>query len=523
MSLEERWNAKLKAALSKSVAAARKIPAMPERIASKSRIRATADRAAFAPWLSNLTPAAGLQNDFRTMLFRNEMRALENRRAVNSGESRLVRMRAPIETLKPTAPRNSGIQLFFQNSIDHSPLPGLTMSGGALTQLGRTRRDYRDAEDRLIQMAKEQARQKTATRSDMPVTQTMPVPVTALDEAKLLIASELETIGQQLFRGLYSPEVLRDIGRLLPTIARNAPLLSGYALRELIKYVSDLARVTLANSKNIGKEIAEDALEAADDVPGAEEEEEGAPPSIETITIGDIPPYVEDKRTAAEAIYARLEAIVEFLTNQAAVADRDPRTRIAMAQSNLSLLGLSGDRKRYPTAARELIERNEREEAAKRAAEAEAAELPPAGAEVYDQALPEEAGMMPVDIADIPAADVLPEEAVPDGAAVADKPMSAAIIDVLLDVLMEGKDTFARDGELFALLGQVAGKPIITNAAAEQQKLSAIRRRARQNRIYLTQPGGTVVSFDTVAMNGIPILQSVRQRYGAADLMAQID
>jgi len=462
------------------------------------------------------------------------MRALENRRKVNSNDSRLTRMRAPIETLKPSAPKFPGIQLFFQNSIDHSPLPKPAMEGGALTQLGRTRRDYRDAEDRLIQMAKEQARQKTATRSDMPVAQTMPVPVTALDEAKLLIASELETIGQQLFRGLYSPEVLRDIGRLLPTIARNAPLLSGYALRELIKYVSDLARVTLANSKNIGKEIAEDALEAADDVPGAEEEEEGAPPSIETITIGDIPPYVEDKRTAAEAIYARLEAIVEFLTNQATVADRDPRTRIVMAQSNLSLLGLSGDRKRYPTAARELIERNEREEAAKRAAEAEAAELPPAEAMMPAAMLPDGAApedeLLPVADEDLAVGEPFVLDVVQlslkDSADVASLLMTGQFPKAA-GYIRKSKTKIPKAGPLMTILNNAAiaaGKGPVVNPGRPPADvlLSTVVDNATAKRIGLTTVDGAIVPFAQlfqVKIDQFPAAFGL----GAAAQMAEID
>lgn len=350
-----------------------RVTPLPKRILKPMRLRpGEISREEFGNFFGAIAPNTGIVNEFRTQMYQSEMRGLNNRIALANkqphpgwalwGYGALPAVEADgvltrnlkreenklVLTLPPAHP---GIQLFFQTPCTDTPLYGSGMSGGALSQLPRTARGYRKTEAAVIKNSRDQARQLTAMRSGQAAAPPLPPVLTALDEAKLSIATSIETIAQQLFRGIYTPGILRDLTVVSATIARNAPLMDTNALTELFRYVSDLTAMLRSNAKNIGKEIAEDGLAMS----------------------GSLALGVARDSNVAEAIFARVEAIGEFLKRQLAVAERPVGERVAVARGALPLLGTNVDRKTYPEALRKKFAQDEIDEAERRRAEAEQA------------------------------------------------------------------------------------------------------------------------------------------------------
>lgn len=364
---------------------------LPDRKLKKMRVRpGEISREDFASWMGALAPEAGAVNEFRTKMYQSELRGLNNRIALTSKQAPPGWTLWGYGPIKPQAlddasfrhymrmdekekmtlpPAHPGIQLFFQTPCNDAPLRGAGMSGGALTQMSRNRRAYEETERDVISNSRAQARQLTAMRRGVAAPPPSPPVLTALDEAKLSIATSIETIAQQLFRGLFSTDILRDLNTVSVTIARNAPLMDTPALAELHRYIADLTAVLRGNAKNTGKDIAEDNLaEFADDADiGADYwramlGQQGEPSQAER---RDLDKGVKKAQDVAEAIYARLEAIQDFLKKQYAVADRPIAERIAVARNSLPALGTSVDRKTYPTALREKFRMEEAQQAQK--------------------------------------------------------------------------------------------------------------------------------------------------------------
>ena len=346
---------------------------IPTRTLKPMRLRpGEISRADFGNFFGALAPNAGIVNEFRTQMYQSEMRGLNNRIAnINKqphpgwalwgygtlpavqpdGVLQRAYQRQDDKLILTMPPAHTGIQLFFQTPCTDTPLYGAGMCGGALSQLPRTARGYRKTEEAVIKNSRDQARQLTAMRSGQAAAPPLPPVLTALDEAKLSIATSIETIAQQLFRGIYTPGILRDLTVVSATIARNAPLMDTNALSELFRYVTDLTAMLRSNAKNIGKEIAEDGL----------------------MMTGSLALGVARDSNVAEAIFTRVEAIAEFLKRQIAVAERPVGERVAVARGALSLLGTNVDRKTYPATLRKKFEQDEADEAERRRVEAERA------------------------------------------------------------------------------------------------------------------------------------------------------
>ena len=351
---------------------------LPTRTLKPMRLRpGEISRSDFGEFFGALAPNAGVVNEFRTQMYRSELRGLGNRIANIHKQPHPGWALWGYDPLRPVAPdawlsraykrqddklvltqppAHPGIQLFFQTPCTDTPLYGSGLSGGALTQAARNARSYRTTEAAVIRNSRDQARQLTAMRSGM-VAAPPPEPVlTALDEAKLSIATSIETIAQQLFRGIYTSDILRDLTTVSATIARNVPLMDMPALNELFQYVSDMRAMLQRNAKNIGEEIALEDL--ATEAGGT----------------------VDQK--IAEAIFARVSAIAEFVQRQIAVAERPMGERIAAARDALSLLGTNVDRKTYPAALRKKFAQDEIEEANRKEEEAQLAMAAQAALEV---------------------------------------------------------------------------------------------------------------------------------------------
>jgi hypothetical protein len=199
-------------------------------------------------------------------------------------------------------------------------------------------------------------------RAGQPVPTVQPPILTALDEAKLQIGTQVETIAQQVLRGIFTTEILRELNTVSITIARNAPLMDAPALGELMRYVVDMAGVIRANAKNTGKEVAEENLLAFGD-DATQFFDIYATPTARNAQPQDLDKGVKADAKVAEAIYARIEALSDFLRKQFAVADRAVPERIQVARASLPALGTSIDRKTYPTDVRKRLNLEETQRA----------------------------------------------------------------------------------------------------------------------------------------------------------------
>lgn len=413
-----RWTEKRDKVLAKLSSDQKKI-AMPERVKISQRLRPGEISAKdFATWMGALNPNTGAVNEFRTKMFQSDMRGLQNRIQTNLVPSHpgwalwgydpipepvrsmpTIRQMVQLNT-KPPRREAPGIEPFFINTLDRSPLPGTSLHGGALTQLPRSNRAYRQVEDQVIKNARAQAAQLTAMRKGIPEAPPKQEALTALDEAKLSIGATLESVGQQIMRSVYSADTLRDLTQVSILLARNAPIMEPQHLELIFKYVSDLAAVMRSNAKNTGKEIAEDNL-----LEFAEEPEFygdtwrsfiGGPKEATQADARDLDKGVEKSAKLAEVIFGRLEAISEFVRQQFAVAERPIGERIQVARSALPLLGANIDRKKYPADVKLRLEREEKEQAAKQAAEV-VQEAVPGGMPILDvQEMPPAMPMAPV-------------------------------------------------------------------------------------------------------------------------------
>lgn len=340
-----RWGAKRDAVFQKINKLNARNMVLPQRAKVKFRVRpGEVTREEFGSWMGAVAPESGAVNEFRTKMYQSELRGLQNRIKMNLPKERTNRI-ITRATFPANPPAHPGIQLFFQNTVDQSPLPGLR--GGALTQLPPTAREYRRVEETVRKNLRQQVTDLTAMRAGQPLPAPPTQVLTALDEAKLQIATGIETVAQQLLRGIYTTEILRDLTTVSTTIARNAPLMDAPALSELLRYVSDMAQVLRANAKNTGKEVAEENLLVFDDdamgffdIYG-NQNAPGAQPR-------DLDKGVKVSQKTAEAIYTRVEALADFLKKQFSVAERPIPERIQVARASLPSLGTNIDRKSYP-------------------------------------------------------------------------------------------------------------------------------------------------------------------------------
>lgn len=370
-----RWNTKRDAVFKKIATRNERITPMPQRNKVKIRIRpGEILREDFATWMGDLAPESGAVNEFRTKMYQSELRGLHNRIKVNTSADRTNRIMQHAESA-PAPPRFPGIQLFFQNTVDQSPLPGLRGSG--LTQLPRTMREYRDVNEDLRKNLRQQVADLTAMRAGQPVPVVQPPILTALDEAKLQIGTQIETIAQQVLRGIFTSEILRELTAVSTTIARNAPLMDAPALGELMRYVADMGGVIRANAKNTGKEVAEENLLAFDD-DATQFFDIYATPTARNAQSRDLDKGVKADAKVAEAIYARVEALADFLRKQFDVADRAVPERIQVARASLPALGTNIDRKSYPTDVRKRLNLEETQRAQAEAPTMVGEVLPPA-------------------------------------------------------------------------------------------------------------------------------------------------
>jgi hypothetical protein len=407
-----RWNAKRDAVFQKMEKHNARKVVMPERAKVKIRLRpGDVTREEFGSWMGALAPEAGAVNEFRTKMYQSDLRGLQNRIKVNQPDARTQRI-VTHATFPADPPKFPGIQLFFQNTIDNSPLPGLR--GGALTQLPPTAREYRRVEETVRKNLRSQMRDLTAMRASQPLPSAPREVLTALDEAKLQIGTSVETIAQQLLRGIFTTDILRELTSASTAIARNAPLMDAGALGELYRYVADLVSALRANAKNTGKEIAEENLISFDDDAQGDFDLYGLP-AAPAAQPRDLDKGVKSSQKVAEAIYARVEALFEFLKRQFAVAERPMAERIQSARASLSMLGTNIDRKTYPADVRKRLNLEEQQKA-----EQEAIAAAPQGdllglTEAAPAALPsldigELAGIAPGPSAMMPA----PAEGIPD-------------------------------------------------------------------------------------------------------------
>jgi hypothetical protein len=355
-----RWGAKRDAMFQKINKLNARTMVLPQRAKVRFRVRpGEVTREEFGSWMGAVAPESGAVNEFRTKMYQSELRGLQNRIKMNLPAERTNRI-VTRATFPADPPAYPGIQLFFQNTVDQSPLPGLR--GGALTQLPPTAREYRRVEDTVRKNLRQQVTDITAMRAGQPFPAPPTQVLTALDEAKLQIATGIEMVAQQLLRGIYTTDILRDLTTVSTAIARNAPLMDAPALSELLRYVSDMAQVLRANAKNTGKEVAEENLLVFDDDamgffdPFGNLNAPGAQPR-------DLDKGVKVSQKTAEAIYARVEALADFLKKQFSVAERPIPERIQVARASLPSLGTNIDRKSYPAEVRKRLNLEETQRA----------------------------------------------------------------------------------------------------------------------------------------------------------------
>ena len=301
----------------------------------------------YRAWLSALLPKSGVVNDFRDRMYQNELRAVSNRANVVQGQGRRMMERGTAEfhAIARARPLTPGIQLFYQNTVDKSPLPGRSVRGGAvMTPVERNPAVNARTNAKIDDLLKARADQITSFRNQR---QEVPIPslITIGDDAKYQLAVALQTIGNNIQNEVYDKDMLRNLQSLALTLARNVVLLDHDTLMEFYKFVGDHRRMMAQNTKNIAREL------------GAEVQDDEA-------HYGRYNPQeqLREYTTLKSNIYEKLGQIQNFLQLNAEASTRPDNERVAIARTALKTLDVNLDKTKYTTYARDLLSQSRREE-----------------------------------------------------------------------------------------------------------------------------------------------------------------
>jgi hypothetical protein len=265
---------------------------------------------------------------------------------------------AEFHAIARARPLTPGIQLFYQNTVDKSPLPGRSVRGGAvMTQVERNPAVNARTNAKLDDLLKKRADQITGFRHQR---QEVPIPslITIGDDAKYQLAVALQTIGNNIQNEVYDKDMLRNLQSLALTLARNVVLLDHDTLMEFYKFVGDHRRIMAQNSENIAREEAQ----------GVEDDE---------AHYGRYNPTAQlrEYTTLKSNIYEKLGQIQNFLQLNAEASTRPDNERIAIARTALKTLDINLDKSKYTSSARELLKQSRYEEEMARRIEQAQAEL----------------------------------------------------------------------------------------------------------------------------------------------------
>jgi hypothetical protein len=301
----------------------------------------------YKAWLSALLPKSGIVNDFRDKMYQNELRAVQNRANVMEGQGRRMMERGSAEyhAIARARPLYPGIQLFYQNTVDQSPLPGRSIRGGAvMTQVERNPAVNKRTNAKLDDLLRSRVDQISDLRQKR---QEVPIPslITVGDDAKYQLAVAMQTIGNNIQRDVYDKDMLRGLQSLCLTLARNIVLLDHDSLMEFYKFIGDHRRMMAQNAKNIAREqaaqVEDDEAHYANYYPGVE---------------------IRAYQSLKDNIYEKLGQIMEYLRLNAEAASRPANERIAVARTGLRTLDISLDQNKYTKEALALLQQNAAEE-----------------------------------------------------------------------------------------------------------------------------------------------------------------